>query len=295
MARSDRLFKRCYNETLDFIAASRPFNSVSELADRLDVSRNTARRVIETLQSNGLLGENDASWTFQRRPTHADYYDPSMVQTTDEMIEAAFMNMVLTEKLVANSRFSELALAKEIGVSTSAVREFLLRISRFEFVRKEPQKSWVLEGFTEDYAEELHEVRVLFETRSIEKLIVLPDDHRFWPLLHRLHREHKQLIEHYEERYLDFPALDARFHEHLNEASNNRFINSFKDAITLIFHYHYRWNKADEKERNLRAAQEHINLIEALLLRNKDAAHAALLVHHQSAKETLKNSIRHAR
>ena len=48
------------------------------------------------------------------------------------------------------------------------------------------------------------------------------------------------------------------------ESSPNRFINDFSDIITFIFHYHYQWNKADEKERNKAAIMEHLTYIEAL-------------------------------
>ncbi len=292
MARSDRLFKRCYNETLDFVAAEQPFATVSELASRLDVSRNTARRIVETLSEKSILDTTTTPWRFPRPIAPTDYFAPQLVQTTDELIEAAFMEMVLSEKLVPNTRINEAALAKEIGVSTSAVREFLLRLSRFEFVRKEPQKSWILAGFTETYAEELHEVRILFEMRSIEKLIALPEEHRFWVVMHRMHREHLEFLDKYEEMYLEFPSLDSSFHKLLNDASNNRFINSFQDAITLIFHYHYRWNKADEKDRNFAAAREHVEIIEALLLRNQELASQALRRHLDSAKYTLKKSFK---
>ena len=292
MARSNRLLKRCYNETLDIIAAKQSFDSNSALANRLGVSRNTSRRVIESLEEQQFLDRSSAVWVFPKIPEPQHYYSEESVRETHELIEAAFMDKILNESLKTNSRFSAAALAKEIGVSTSAVREFLVGLSKLEFVRKEPQRSWILEGFTEAYAEELHEVREMFEVRAIEKLIVLPEEHLFWPNLHRMHREHLTFISNYEECYLKFPSLDSRFHKLLNEASNNRFINSFQDAITLIFHYHYRWNKSDEKERNLMAAQEHVKIIEALLLKDQERASAGLKEHLASAKITLKKSVK---
>lgn len=292
MARSDRLFKRCFNDALDLLATDQAILSISELADYLNVSRNTARRVRDKLADRGLLRAATRGWRRARAPRPADYYPDSAVRTTDERLEELFMQKILNEELVPKSRINEAALAKELGVSTSAVREFLLRLSRFEFIRKEPQRSWVLEGFTEDYAEELHEVRVLFELRSIEKLIALPEDDRFWPMLLRVHNEHKRFLGDYETCYMDFPALDTRFHRFLNQASNNRFFANLQDAIALVFHYHYRWNKFDEKERNQIAAQEHIAIVEALLIRDRDGAEAAFRTHLNSARRSLIASLR---
>ncbi|RPE62951.1 GntR family transcriptional regulator [Pacificibacter maritimus] len=291
MARSDRLYKRCYNDTLDLLNSGQSFRSVSDLANRLDVSRNTARRVIEALQDHEIIRPDGTNWHLIQSPSAQDYFAADAILTTDESIEAAFMEKVLAGRFDKNHRFSETALAKEFGVSNSAVREFLLRMSRFEFIKKEPQKSWILEGFSKKYAEDLHEVRSMFELRAIEKLILLPDDHRFWPMLHRMHTEHLKFVEQYKTNFNDFPALDSRFHRLLNDAADNRFFSSFQDAITLIFHYHFRWNKSDEKERNLVAAKEHLRIIEALLLKREDEALEALKVHLSSAKATLNASV----
>jgi hypothetical protein len=54
----------------------------------------------------------------------------------------------------------------------------------------------------------------------------------------------------------------------VNSAAPNRFIDSFYDIITLIFHYHYQWNKQDERQRNEVAIREHLTYIDALLSRN---------------------------
>ena len=71
-----------------------------------------------------------------------------------------------------------------------------------------------------------------------------------------------------EERYHDFSDLDSRFHRLMNTAAPNRFIDGFYDIITLIFHYHYQWNKRDERQRNEVAIREHIEYIDALLSRD---------------------------
>lgn len=291
MARSDRVFKKSYNDTLDLIASGQSFGSVSELAGRLQVSRNTARRVIETLETCGKMRRLDGVWEFSTALSRSDYYAADELRTPDEFLEAAFMEKVLAGQFDATTRFSESALARELGVSTTALREFLLGLARFEFIRKEPRKSWVLEGFSEKYAEDLHEVRTMFELRAIEKLINLPEEHRFWIALHRMHKEHLTFLEEYETAYNDFPALDSRFHKLINDAGDNRFFTSVQGAVTLIFHYHYRWNKSDEKERNLAAANEHIRIIEALLLKRSDEARQALADHLASAKFTLKASL----
>jgi DNA-binding GntR family transcriptional regulator len=98
------------------------------------------------------------------------------------------------------------------------------------------------------------------------------------------------LLREIEDRYHDFSELDARFHRLVNSAVPNRFIDSFQDIITLIFHYHYQWNKRDERHRNKVAIDEHLVYIEALLSRNVAMVELACRAHLTSAKETLMRS-----
>jgi DNA-binding GntR family transcriptional regulator len=98
------------------------------------------------------------------------------------------------------------------------------------------------------------------------------------------------LLEEIDRRYHDFSDLDSRFHELINAANPNRFIDSFYDIITLIFHYHYQWNKRDERQRNEVAVREHLAYIEALQGRSVTMVELACRAHLASARETLLNS-----
>ncbi|WP_417815397.1 FCD domain-containing protein [Thalassospira alkalitolerans] len=291
MARSDKLYKRSYNACLDRLALGWEVSSISGLARDLGVSRNTARRIVVTLCANGLLVEQGGGFKALRNAIGTDYFSDDVVLSTEDFLESAFMELILREDIRPGARIREAVIARQLDVSTSSVREFLIKLSRFGFIRKEPGKSWVFDGFNRAYADELHEVRLLFEMRAIDKLIVLPEEDRFWPSISRMLTEHREFLKHYEERYLEFPKLDTRFHRLLNQASRNRFMDSFQDVIALIFHYHYRWNKVDEKERNCTAAREHIRIIEAIILRNMQEAKNALEAHLKTAEVTLKKSV----
>ena len=98
------------------------------------------------------------------------------------------------------------------------------------------------------------------------------------------------LLEEIEERFHDFSDLDSRLHRLINSVVPNRFIEGFQDVITLIFHYHYQWNKQDERQRNEVAIREHLTYIEALLSRNVTMIELACRAHLSSARETLLRS-----
>jgi DNA-binding GntR family transcriptional regulator len=127
----------------------------------------------------------------------------------------------------------------------------------------------------------------MFELRSARALAVLPASNPLWVQLASLRDEHVVLLTEIEERYRDFSDLDSRFHRLINAAAPNRFIDGFYEIITLIFHYHYQWNKRDERQRNAVAIREHLAYIEALLGRNVTMVERACRAHLASAKETL--------
>ena len=99
--------------------------------------------------------------------------------------------------------------------------------------------------------------------------------------------EHVTLLDRIDGRYHDFSDLDSRFHRLVNSAAPNRFIDGFYDIITLIFHYHYQWNKRDERQRNEVAILEHLSYIDALRGRSLSMVEAACRAHLASAKQTL--------
>jgi DNA-binding GntR family transcriptional regulator len=65
---------------------------------------------------------------------------------------------------------------------------------------------------------------------------------------------------------------------------------SFYDIISMIFHYHYQWNK-DEKQRNIAAMREHLVYIDGLQSRGGARARESCRAHMTTARATLMASI----
>jgi DNA-binding GntR family transcriptional regulator len=131
----------------------------------------------------------------------------------------------------------------------------------------------------------------MFELHSAAEFGRLPTEHPAWTALAAIKKEHYDLQDDFDERYRDFSQLDERFHLLIHRASNNRFIADFYDAIAIVFHYHYQWNKAFARERNSRAIVEHLDYIEALQSRDSKRIESACRTHLASARHTLLQSI----
>ena len=214
-----------------------------------------------------------------RKPARRDYFPSEATVSTSDRVEQKFLEWILRSDRKPNQQINGLELAREFNVSTIAIRDYLNRFTRFGLVERRPNSGWIIRGFTKEFALELFEVRELFELRSALAFARQPADTPAWAALRRIEQEHLELLAEINIRFQDFSSLDERFHRLINDASRNRFIEDFYDVISLIFHYHYQWNKADERERNAVAIAEHLDYIKALQTRDPHASrkHAAFI------------------
>ena len=179
-------------------------------------------------------------------------------------VEKRFMEWMLRDNAQPGTGINELELARQFGMATTGIREFLNRFQRFGLIEKRPNAGWAFKGFTTAFALELCEIREVFELRSALAFAALPATSPLWAQLGALRQEHVSLLREIESRFHDFSDLDNRFHRLISAAAPNRFIDGFYDVIALIFHYHYQWNKYDERQRNELATREHLAYIDAL-------------------------------
>lgn len=261
------------------------------LSRDLGVSRTTVRAATTYLCDREILKRDGSLKIILRAPKQSDYFDLSNEPSTkEEQFEKYFLSLISSGKLLPGDRFSELDLAKKSNCITITVREYLIKFSHTGLIKKNPRAQWQMVEFDVAFAEELITFRKLLEMTSIKALLERPADDPVWSELAQLRQEHKMLIADIDNRYNDFPALDARLHRLIQSASGNRFINQFFNIVTFICHYHYQWDKADEKERNMVAANEHIELLDNLLSRNVSGSLQSLEKHLDTAQRTLLRS-----
>jgi DNA-binding GntR family transcriptional regulator len=293
MVKTDTVFKRAYNDALDLVAkigGGRSMPSENELSLKLGASRTTVRKVLSMMTERGIVGGPARERTIlagkrpRRRFPEAETVPVSM------QVEKRFMEWILRENTAPGTLIGELDLARRFGVATTVIREFLNRFEHFGLIEKRPNAGWRFKGFTPGFALELFEIREMFELRSARAFAALPGNAPCWTQLEAIRAEHRALVKDIDRRYQDFSDLDSRFHQLINSAAPNRFIEGFYDLITLIFHYHYQWNKHDERQRNEVAIREHLAYIEALLGRDISMVELACRAHLASAKLTLMRS-----
>ncbi|MEX0407869.1 GntR family transcriptional regulator [Aquibium sp. LZ166] len=291
--KTDTVFKKAFNDALALIGEQdegTALLSESALAAQLGVSRTTVRKVIAALREGGIVSGSGRVRNVHPADGGLQPYPHSETVPMAAQVEERFMEWMLRDNARPGTALNELELARKFGVATTGIREFLNRFQRFGLIEKRPNAGWVFKGFTRSFSLELFEIREMFELRSARALAALPETSPFWRQLEALRLEHLQLLDLIDTRYHDFSDLDSRFHRFISSAAPNRFIDSFYDIITVIFHYHYQWNKQDERQRNEVAIKEHLTYIDALVSRNVAIVELACRAHLASARETLLRS-----
>jgi DNA-binding GntR family transcriptional regulator len=296
MAKLPTTSKRATNMLLDYLAEhvtiGERLPTEMAMTGLAQTSRTVVRAVLAHLVQRGLIGGMKERHLL-RKPVKEDYFDDAQTHSGAEQVQKVLMERIYQRDLPPGSSFTEIELARLAGVSTITVREFLIAFSRYGLIEKKPRGGWRLCAFDRTYAEELAEARELFEFAAIKRIGKLAPDDPAFERLNDLLKRHEQLESADPASHTDFPALDREFHGFLLGLLNNRFADGLNDIVSMVFHYHYQWDKSDEMPRNLHAVKEHLAILRALARRDVPAALEAMSTHLGSARTTMLRSISH--
>ena len=294
MARTNTRLVEAHNtllKRLDTMDIGDALSSDSALARELNVSRTVVRSALKEMTEKSIISKEGRNHVIKRKSNADDLMQGPPVLLGIDELEKSFLEWVLRMDVPAGTALNVTQLAKDFQVATHTLQEFLTSLSRYGIVTRRPKGGWQLEGFTSNFALELSDFRAVLEMNAISHLVQLPPSHEVWSRLDTLEAEHRSLLERIDEDYHDFSSLDEAFHTCINSVVTNRFVTEFQKIISLIFHYHFQWNKSDERARNEAAIHEHLIYIDALRSRDEQKAMDAARQHLATSKQTLINSI----
>lgn len=295
MARSDTRYREAYNTILDYcgtLPIGAPMPAESALSEIAGVSRTVIRRCLTRLAETGLITWDGRDKRVLRAPSDADRILLPDAHGSSDDLEKRFLDWILRFDVPANTPLSVAELSRNFDVPQHELKEFLAGLSRFGLVARRKQGGWMMLGFTREFAIELSEFRSVLELNAISHVVEAPVDHPIWPRLAEIRQAHLALKGRIATDFHEFSKLDETFHEAINSVVKNRFVAEFQKVISLIFHYHYMWDKTHEKMRNEAAISEHLAIIDALDARDGDAAREAASRHLRTSKTTLLSSLR---
>ena len=294
MAKLPTTTRRSTNLLLEYIAhhvaVGDPLPTEVQMTEVAQGSRTAVRRALLFFVERGLIAGMKERYLL-RKPVPDDYFEESELQSGTENLHQVLMERIYQRDLPPGAEFTEAELSRASGVSTVSVREFLIGFARYGLIEKHPKSGWRLCAFDPSYAEELAEAREIFEIKAIEKIGRLPPEHPAFERLRELLARHEALATKPPEARPEFPDLDREFHSFLIGMLNNRFAEQLNHVVSMVFHYHYQWDRRDEVPRNEHAVQEHLAILRPLVNRDVPAASAAMRTHLSTARSTMLNSI----
>lgn len=295
MARTDQRFREAFNAALELCRScgrDGELPSESALAEHLGVSRTVVRSVLQELDARGILRWQGREKTVVRKPRKTDRMAMLEEGLSLQALEPRFLDWVLRFDVPPGTTLNVARLSREFGVGAHVLQEFLSGLARFGLVERRAEGGWRLLGFTPEFAVELSDFRTVLELDAVRRFAALPPDHPAWARLDAIEARHHALLERIDTRFHDFSRLDERFHDCLGQIVRNRFATEFRKVISLIFHYHYQWDKTNERARNEAAIGEHLAIVAALRTGDAAAAEAAAAAHLATSKQTLLSSLR---
>lgn len=292
--KTNTLYKRTFNQCLDILARQTVGSALASepiIAAELGVSRTTLRAVLAELERGGIVALDGRTKTLLRLPRETDYLASSGLEPLAERVERKFMAWMASPACNPGQIINALDLARQFEVSTTAIRECLNTFSHFGLLERQSNGRWRALGLTVEFVAELFDMREFMEFRAVEQFVALPRSHPAWETLEVLEDEHQMLLADISERYRDFSDLDHRFHRLITSAAPNRFFAPSQGVMSVIFHYHYQWNKRDERERNHVAVEEHLDYIAGLKSGDLTQARNACAMHLKTARATMLASL----
>ena len=159
--------------------------------------------------------------------------------------------------------------AEKYGISRSSIRQIFHRLAGRGILEHLPRRGWQLRPFRQADLDAYIDMRVTLELMALDLA---------WP---RLVDEDLQAIldgNRLPAKPNDRPICDNSLHAYLIEKSKNPFIADFFDRHGKYYDALFDWESLD-REAQIQAVQQHREILEALLRRDRAAAEHALENH----------------
>lgn len=152
-----------------------------------------------------------------------------------KMAYEALRDSILTGKLVPGEVYNEMALAKELGISRTPVREALLDLSAQGLVTFLPRKGILVNHNTKQDVQEIFELRKAIELAAIEKVAEASPPCDLTEIEEALDKQRKAAKK---KDYVAFTKADRTFHAIFSELTNNRrfvaIVENIRDLVHLM-------------------------------------------------------------
>lgn len=172
-------------------------------------------------------------------------------------------------------RLTEAELCKTFNVSRSPVREALRVLASDGFVKKLPNRSYVVKQYTIEEIEELYEVRLALELHTVDRLATKKQTTQLAAELADLKHTWTALLKEPSKRAEEFAILDTLFHDTLARALGNtsllRHLRTINERLRL-----FRMLDFQRRDRAEHTCHQHLEILDRIVAKDAPGARAAM-------------------
>ncbi len=203
-----------------------------------------------------------------------------------KMAYEAIRKSILSGQWKIGELYNEKAIAADLGISRTPVREALLELASQDLIIFLPRRGLMVNRFTRRDVDEIFEVRKAIEMAAVEKITVASPPFDLFEIEESLLNQRKAVKK---KDYFAFMEADRLFHTSFSELTNNRRIIAILENIRDMIHV--MGVKALALEgRALEVIEEHQTIFEAVKKGNTEEARRAMAYHLDQSKEAVVES-----
>ncbi|GAB4255711.1 MAG: GntR family transcriptional regulator [Deferrisomatales bacterium] len=205
-----------------------------------------------------------------------------------KMAYAALRDSILAGRLASGEVYTEAALAKELGISKTPVREALLELAAQGLVTVLPRRGVMVTRFTERDVEEVFEVRRAVEAVLVEKVARSAGELDLAPLEQALEAQEDALRD---GDMLAFLDADRAFHTGMGELAGNRRLRAILENARDMIHL-MGMEALTRRGRPSEVLEEHRKVVDALRNGRPSQARQAMDRHLERSQESVLSTYR---
>jgi DNA-binding GntR family transcriptional regulator len=203
-----------------------------------------------------------------------------------KMAYESIRNSILSGQWTIRELYNEKAIAADLGISRTPVREALLELASQDLITFLPRRGLMVSRFTRRDVDEIFELRKAIEMAAVEKIAKTSPPFDLFEIEESLLNQRKALKQ---KDYLAFMEADRLFHTRFSDLTNNRRLIAILENIRDMIHV--MGVKALALEgRALSVIEEHQTILEAVKKGNIEEARRAMDYHLDQSKEAVVES-----
>jgi len=203
-----------------------------------------------------------------------------------KMAYEAIRRSILSGQWKLGELYNEKAIAVDLGISRTPVREALLELASQDLIIFLPRRGLMVNRFTRRDVDEIFELRKAIELAAVEKITAAAPPFDLFEIEESLLSQRKAVKQ---KDYLAFMEADRLFHTSFSEMTNNRRLIAILENIRDMIHVMGAKALALEG-RALEVIEEHQTIFKAVKKGNIQEARRSMAYHLDQSKEAVVES-----